>query len=148
LNKIIDLANNSKNTLRWSYNELPFDKTQKDWNQTLLEKIKLAISELMTQGDGNSPVCVLISAEVSAIFDDYENFTIDIESDWSKNKTFKLGSIDKTFKLGSIDGTSIYKNPYLPAGLIIVCFEDDLVGSNLPEGAPSIIVMVDGINLY
>jgi len=117
---IIDIANQAPFRARWDYqglaNNANFFGTQKDWNQTLITRINelsAQIHKATLRGGANWVVC---SAEAGAIFDDLEYFHVDTSASPESEK-YNLG-VEKIGNLGS--RYIVYKDPYLPAQLIIL----------------------------
>ena len=117
---IIDIANQAPFRARWDYqglaNNANFFGTQKDWNQTLITRINelsAQIHKATLRGGANWVVC---SAEAGAIFDDLEYFHVDTSASPESEK-YNLG-VEKIGNLGS--RYVVYKDPYLPAQLIIL----------------------------
>ena len=117
---IIDIANQAPFRARWDYlglsNNANFFGTQKDWNQTLITRINelsAQIHKATLRGGANWVVC---SAEAGAIFDDLEYFHVDTSASPESEK-YNLG-VEKIGNLGS--RYVVYKDPYLPAQLVIL----------------------------
>jgi len=117
---IIDIANQAPFRARWDYqglaNNANFFGTQKDWNQTLITRINelsAQIHKATLRGGANWVVC---SAEAGAIFDDLEYFHVDTSASPESEK-YNLG-VEKIGNLGS--RYVVYKDPYLPASLVIL----------------------------
>lgn len=117
---IIDLINEAMFEARWDYagmqDNVNFFGTQKDWNQTLITRINeisAQIHKATLRGGANWVIC---SAEAGAIFDDLEYFHVDGTASPETEK-YNLG-MEKIGQLGS--RYTVYKDPYLPANLILV----------------------------
>ncbi|GIV43999.1 MAG: hypothetical protein KatS3mg035_1122 [Bacteroidia bacterium] len=117
---IIDLINEAPFRARWDYkglsNNANFFGTQKDWNQTLITRINelsAQIHKSTLRGGANWIVC---SAEAGAIFDDLEYFHVD-GSAQPESEKYNLG-VEKIGNLGS--RYVVYKDPYLPAPLVLL----------------------------
>lgn len=117
---IIDLINKAPFRAKWDYNGLSnnanFFGTQKDWNQTLITKINevsAQIHKATLRGGANWVVC---SAEAGAIFDDLEYFHV-AGSAAPEQEKYNLG-VEKIGNLGN--RYMIYKDPYLPAEIVLV----------------------------
>jgi len=117
---IVDIANQAPFRARWDYqglsNNANFFGTQKDWNQTLITRINelsAQIHKATLRGGANWVVC---SAEAGAIFDDLEYFHVDSSASPESEK-YNLG-VEKIGNLGS--RYVVYKDPYLPAQLMIL----------------------------
>jgi len=117
---LIDLINGAPFRARWDYkglsNNANFFGTQKDWNQTLITRINeisAQIHKATLRGGANWVVC---SAEAGAIFDDLEYFHVD-GSAQPESEKYNLG-VEKIGNLGS--RYVVYKDPYLPAPIVLV----------------------------
>ncbi len=117
---IIDLINEAPFRARWDYkglsNNANFFGTQKDWNQTLITRVNelsAQIHKSTLRGGANWIVC---SAEAGAIFDDLEYFHVD-GSAQPESEKYNLG-VEKIGNLGS--RYIVYKDPYLPAPLVLL----------------------------
>jgi len=117
---IVDIANGAPFRARWDYqglaNNANFFGTQKDWNQTLITRVNelsAQIHKATLRGGANWIVC---SAEAGAIFDDLEYFHVDSSASPEQDK-YNLG-VEKIGNLGS--RYVVYKDPYLPAQLVIL----------------------------
>ncbi|MFA5067209.1 MAG: hypothetical protein WC466_04140 [Candidatus Izemoplasmatales bacterium] len=117
---IIDIANGAPFRAKWDYqglsNNANFFGTQKDWNQTLITRVNelsAQIHKATLRGGANWIVC---SAEAGAIFDDLEYFHVDTSAAPESDK-YNLG-VEKIGNLGS--RYVVYKDPYLPAQLVIL----------------------------
>jgi hypothetical protein len=109
--------------LRWDYNGWKransgggFNAyTQKEWNQTLVTKvnqISAQIHKATLRGGANF---VVVSSEVSAIFDDLEYFHVSNAS--PEQDQYNMG----IEKIGSLGGRyTVYRDPYAPANSIII----------------------------
>ena len=117
---IIDLINEAMFEARWDYqgmqDNVNFFGTQKDWNQTLITRINeisAQIHKATLRGGANWVIC---SAEAGAIFDDLEYFHVD-DSASPETEKYNLG-MEKIGQLGN--RYTVYKDPYLPANLVLV----------------------------
>lgn len=117
---IIDLINQAPFRAKWDYqglqNNANFFGTQKDWNQTLITRINeisAQIHKATLRGGANWVVC---SAEAGAIFDDLNYFHVDGSSSPEQEK-YNLG-VEKIGNLGN--RYTVYKDPYLPAEIVLV----------------------------
>jgi hypothetical protein len=117
---IVDLINQAPFRARWDYqglsNNANFFGTQKDWNQTLITRVNelsAQIHKATLRGGANWIVC---SAEAGAIFDDLEYFHVDTSAAPEQEK-YNLG-VEKIGNLGS--RYIVYKDPYLPAQLVLL----------------------------
>ena len=117
---IRDLINDAMFEARWDYaglkNNANFFGTQKDWNQTLITRVNelsAQIHKATLRGGANWIIC---SAEAGAIFDDLEYFHVDSSASPEVEK-YNLG-IEKIGNLGN--RYVVYKDPYLPANLVLL----------------------------
>ena len=109
---------------RWDYNEWKYGATggtpfmgytQKDWNQTLVTKINQISAQIHKTTLRGGANWVVVSSEVSAVFDDLEYFHV--SSAGPENDTYNMG----IEKIGSLAGRyQVYRDPYLPAGKVII----------------------------
>ena len=109
-------------SLRWDYNGWKrtasggFNAyTQKEWNQTLITKvnqISAQIHKATLRGGANF---IVVSSEVSAIFDDLEYFHVSNAN--PEQDQYNMG----IEKVGSLGGRyTVYRDPYAPANSIII----------------------------
>jgi hypothetical protein len=117
---LIDLRKGAAWTLRWDYNgwkRLPNNNgyTQKDWNQTLvtaINQISAQIHKSTLRGGANF---VVVSSEVSAVFDDLEYFHV--SNAGAEQDQYNMG----IEKVGSMSGRyTVYRDPYAPAYSILI----------------------------
>jgi len=115
-----DLRKGAAWQLRWDYNgwkRLPNNNgyTQKDWNQTLvtaINQISAQIHKATLRGGANF---VVVSSEVSAIFDDLEYFHVSNAS--PEQDQYNMG----IERVGSLSGRyTIYRDPYAPAYSVLI----------------------------
>jgi len=115
-----DLRTGAAWQLRWDYNgwkRLPNNNgyTQKDWNQTLvtaINQISAQIHKSTLRGGANF---VVVSSEVSAIFDDLEYFHVSNASPEQDNYNMGIE------RVGSLSGRyTIYRDPYAPAKSVLI----------------------------
>jgi hypothetical protein len=89
--------------------------TQKDWNQTLLtivNQISAQIHKTTLRGGANF---IVVSSEISAIFDDLEYFHVSDAS--AEQDEYNMG----IEKVGSLGGRyQVYRDPYAPAESMII----------------------------
>ena len=116
-----DLRKAAAWTLRWDYNgwkrftqgQAPY--TQKDWNQTLItaiNQISAQIHKSTLRGGAN---WVVVSSEVSAIFDDLEYFHVSNAS--PDQDQYNMG----IEKIGTLAGRyTVYRDPYFPANKVLL----------------------------
>ena len=116
-----DLRKAAAWTLRWDYNgwkrfsqgQAPY--TQKDWNQTLItavNQISAQIHKSTLRGGAN---WIVVSSEVSAIFDDLEYFHVSNAS--PEQDQYNMG----IEKIGTLAGRyQVYRDPYFPANKVLI----------------------------
>lgn len=115
-----DLRRGAAWTTRWDYNGLrkqstAYYGTQKDWNQTLITKINQISAQIHKATLRGGASWVVVSPEVSAVFDDLEYFHVS-NADPEQDK-YNMG-IEKT---GTLSGRYIvYRDPYAPANTILI----------------------------
>jgi len=108
--------------LRWDYNGWKrtasggFNAyTQKEWNQTLITKINQLSAQIHKSTLRGGANFVVVSSEVSAIFDDLEYFHVSNAA--PEQDQYNMG----IEKVGSLGGRyTVYRDPYAPANSIIV----------------------------
>tara|TARA_R110000772_G_scaffold17946_1_gene49780 strand:+ start:31063 stop:32868 length:1806 start_codon:yes stop_codon:yes gene_type:complete len=108
-------------TLRWDYNgwrkasSAASPYTQKDWNQTLITKVNQLSAQIHKSTLRGGANFIVVSSEISAIFDDLEYFHV---SDASPEQDQYNMGIER---VGSLSGRyQVYRDPYSPAYSIIV----------------------------
>ena len=115
-----DLRKGAAWQLRWDYNgykRLPQSNayTQKDWNQTLItaiNQISAQIHKSTLRGGANF---IVVSSEVSAIFDDLEYFHVSNASPEQDNYNMGIE------RVGSLSGRyTVYRDTYAPAFSVLV----------------------------
>ena len=115
-----DLRTGAAWQLRWDYNgykRLPQSNayTQKDWNQTLItaiNQISAQIHKSTLRGGANF---IVVSSEVSAIFDDLEYFHVSNASPEQDNYNMGIE------RVGSLSGRyTVYRDPYAPANSVLI----------------------------
>ena len=109
---------------KWEYNEwrygatgnTPFlGYTQKDWNQTLVTKINQISAQIHKTTLRGGANWVVVSSEVSAVFDDLEYFHV--SNAHPEQDQYNMG----IEKIGSLAGRyQVFRDPYLPAGKIMI----------------------------
>jgi len=119
-----DLRKGAAWTAKWDYNEwkygatggAPFQGyTQKDWNQTLVTKINQISAQIHKTTLRGGANWIVVSSEVSAVFDDLEYFHV--SNAHPEQDQYNMG----IEKIGSLAGRyQVYRDPYLPAGKIII----------------------------
>jgi hypothetical protein len=89
--------------------------TQKDWNQTLItvvNQLSAQIHKTTLRGGANF---IVVSSEISAIFDDLEYFHVSDAS--AEQDEYNMG----IEKVGSLQGRyQVYRDPYAPANSMII----------------------------
>lgn len=115
-----DLRKGAAWQLKWDYNgwkRLPNNNgyTQKDWNQTLItaiNQISAQIHKSTLRGGANF---IVVSSEVSAIFDDLEYFHVSNASPEQDNYNMGIE------RIGSLSGRyTVYRDPYSPAKSVLI----------------------------
>ncbi len=115
-----DLRRGAAWTARWDYNGLrrqsnTYYGTQKDWNQTLITKINQISAQIHKSTLRGGASWVVVSPEVSAVFDDLEYFHVS-NADPEQDK-YNMG----IEKIGTLSGRYIvYRDPYAPANTILI----------------------------
>ena len=118
-----DLRKGAAWQLRWDYNGWKranngggFNAyTQKEWNQTLITKINQISAQIHKSTLRGGANFVVVSSEVSAIFDDLEYFHVSNAS--PEQDQYNMG----IEKIGSLGGRyTVYRDPYAPANSIII----------------------------
>jgi hypothetical protein len=118
-----DLRKGAAWTLRWDYNgwkrgtaSNPLTQyTQKDWNQTLItaiNQISAQIHKSTLRGGAN---WIVVSSEISAIFDDLEYFHVSNAS--PEQDQYNMG----IERVGTLAGRyQVYRDPYFPPNTILL----------------------------
>jgi hypothetical protein len=118
-----DLRKGAAWTAKWDYNEWRYGNagtafagyTQKDWNQTLITKINQVSAQIHKSTLRGGANWIVVSSEVSAVFDDLEYFHV--SNAHPEQDQYNMG----IEKIGSLAGRyQVYRDPYLPAGKIII----------------------------
>ena len=117
-----DLRKGAAWNLRWDYNgwkrisstnSTPY--TQKDWNQTLItaiNQISAQIHKSTLRGGAN---WIVVSSEVSAIFDDLEYFHVSNAA--PEQDQYNMG----IERVGTLAGRyQVYRDPYFPANQVLM----------------------------
>ena len=116
-----DLRKGAAWNLRWDYNgwkrlgssAVPY--TQKDWNQTLItaiNQISAQIHKSTLRGGAN---WIVVSSEVSAIFDDLEYFHVSNAS--PEQDQYNMG----IERVGTLAGRyQVYRDPYFPPNTVLL----------------------------
>jgi Major capsid protein Gp23 len=107
--------------LRWDYNgwrkasSAASPYTQKDWNQTLITKVNQLSAQIHKSTLRGGANFIVVSSEVSAIFDDLEYFHV---SDANPEQDQYNMGIER---IGTLGGRyQVYRDPYSPAYSVIV----------------------------
>jgi hypothetical protein len=118
-----DLRKGGAWNLRWDYNGWKransgggFNAyTQKEWNQTLITKINQLSAQIHKATLKGGANFVVVSSEVSAIFDDLEYFHVSNAN--PEEDSYNMG----IEKVGSLGGRyTVYRDPYAPANSVLV----------------------------
>lgn len=89
--------------------------TQKDWNQELITAINRISAQIMKSTLRGGASYIVISSEISAIFDNLEYFHVSDAS--AESDQYNMG----IERIGSLSGRyQVYRDPYSPAWSIIV----------------------------
>ena len=89
--------------------------TQKDWNQTLITKVNQVSAQIHKSTLRGGANFIVVSSEISAIFDDLEYFHV---SDASPEQDQYNMGIER---IGSLGGRyQVYRDPYAPAWSMII----------------------------
>jgi hypothetical protein len=117
---LMDLRKGAAWQLRWDYNGWKRLKnnngyTQKDWNQTLVTAINQLSAQIHKSTLRGGANFVVVSSEVSAIFDDLEYFHVSNASPEQDNYNMGIE------RVGSLSGRyTIYRDPYAPANSVLI----------------------------
>ncbi len=115
-----DLRRGAAWTARWDYNGLrkgtnTYYGVQKDWNQTLVTKINQISAQIHKATLRGGASWVVVSPEVSAVFDDLEYFHVSNAA--PEQDKYNMG----IEKIGTLSGRYIvYRDPYAPANTVLV----------------------------
>ena len=118
-----DLRKGAAWNLRWDYNgwkrgtaSNPLTQyTQKDWNQTLVTAINQLSAQIHKSTLRGGANWIVVSSEVSAIFDDLEYFHVSNAS--PEQDQYNMG----IERVGSLQGRyTIYRDPYAPAYSVLI----------------------------
>ena len=117
---LMDLRKGAAWQLRWDYNgwkrlSQTTSYTQKDWNQTLMtaiNQVSAQIHKATLRGGANF---VVVSSEVSAVFDDLEYFHVSNAA--PEQDQYNMG----IERIGSLSGRySVYRDPYSPSYSVLI----------------------------
>jgi hypothetical protein len=107
--------------LRWDYtgwrraSSAASPYTQKDWNQTLITKINQISAQIHKSTLRGGANFIVVSSEVSAIFDDLEYFHVSDANPETDNYNMGIE------KIGSVSGRyQVYRDPYAPSYSVII----------------------------
>lgn len=115
-----DLRRGAAWTARWDYNGLrkgtnTYYGVQKDWNQTLVTKINQISAQIHKSTLRGGASWVVVSPEVSAVFDDLEYFHVSNAA--PEQDKYNMG----IEKIGTLSGRYIvYRDPYAPANTVLI----------------------------
>jgi hypothetical protein len=117
-----DLRKGAAWTARWDYNGLRKQPTggayygvQKDWNQTLVTKINQISAQIHKATLRGGASWVVVSPEVSAVFDDLEYFHVSNAA--PEQDKYNMG----IEKIGTLSGRYlVYRDPYAPANTVLI----------------------------
>ncbi len=115
-----DLRRGAAWTTRWDYNGLRKQTTgyygvQKDWNQTLVTKVNQISAQIHKSTLRGGASWVVVSPEVSAVFDDLEYFHVSNAA--PEQDKYNMG----IEKIGTLSGRYIvYRDPYAPANTVLI----------------------------
>jgi hypothetical protein len=115
-----DLRRGAAWTSRWDYNGIrkqtnAYYGTQKDWNQTLITKINQISAQIHKATLRGGASWVVVSPEVSAVFDDLEYFHVSNAA--PEQDKYNMG----IEKIGSLSGRyQVYRDPYSPANTVLI----------------------------
>ena len=115
-----DLRKGAAWTLRWDYNgwrriSATTNYTQKDWNQTLITAINQLSAQIHKSTLRGGANWIVVSSEISAIFDDLEYFHVSNAS--PEQDQYNMG----IERVGTLAGRyQVYRDPYFPANTVLV----------------------------
>jgi hypothetical protein len=115
-----DLRKGAAWNLRWDYNgwrrlNLTTSYTQKDWNQTLITAINQLSAQIHKSTLRGGANWIVVSSEVSAIFDDLEYFHVSNAS--PEQDQYNMG----IERVGTLSGRyQVYRDPYFPPNQILI----------------------------
>ncbi len=117
-----DLRKGAAWNLRWDYNgwkrlassgTTPY--TQKDWNQTLITAINQLSAQIHKSTLRGGANWIVVSSEVSAIFDDLEYFHVSNAA--PEQDQYNMG----IERIGTLSGRyQVYRDPYFPANQVLL----------------------------
>jgi hypothetical protein len=115
-----DLRKGAAWNLRWDYNgwrriSQVTSYTQKDWNQTLITAINQLSAQIHKSTLRGGANWIVVSSEVSAIFDDLEYFHVSNAS--PEQDQYNMG----IERVGTLAGRyQVYRDPYFPANQVLI----------------------------
>jgi hypothetical protein len=115
-----DLRKGAAWNLRWDYNgwrrlSATTSYTQKDWNQTLITAINQLSAQIHKSTLRGGANWIVVSSEVSAIFDDLEYFHVSNAS--PDQDQYNMG----IERVGTLSGRyQVYRDPYFPANQVLI----------------------------
>jgi hypothetical protein len=118
-----DLRKGAAWKARWDWNEWKYGNggtayqgyTQKDWNQTLVTKINQVSAQIHKTTLRGGANWIVISSEVSALFDDLEYFHVSNAA--PEQDQYNMG----IEKIGTLGGRyQVYRDPYFPANKVLI----------------------------
>jgi hypothetical protein len=115
-----DLRKGAAWNLRWDYNgwrrlSNTTSYTQKDWNQTLITAINQLSAQIHKSTLRGGANWIVVSSEVSAIFDDLEYFHVSNAS--PEQDQYNMG----IERVGTLAGRyQVYRDPYFPANQVLI----------------------------
>ena len=116
-----DLRKGAAWNLRWDYNgwkrlgNNAISYTQKDWNQTLITTINQVSAQIHKSTLRGGANWIVVSSEVSAVFDDLEYFHVSNAS--PEQDQYNMG----IERVGTLAGRyQVYRDPYFPANTILL----------------------------
>ena len=115
-----DLRKGAAWNLRWDYNgwrriSQTTSYTQKDWNQTLITAINQLSAQIHKSTLRGGANWIVVSSEVSAIFDDLEYFHVSNAS--PDQDQYNMG----IERVGTLAGRyQVYRDPYFPPNQVLI----------------------------
>jgi len=115
-----DLRKGAAWNLRWDYNgwkrlAQTTSYTQKDWNQTLITAINQLSAQIHKSTLRGGANWIVVSSEVSAIFDDLEYFHVSNAA--PEQDQYNMG----IERVGTLAGRyQVYRDPYFPANQVLL----------------------------
>ena len=115
-----DLRKGAAWNLRWDYNgwrriSQTTSYTQKDWNQTLITAINQLSAQIHKSTLRGGANWIVVSSEVSAIFDDLEYFHVSNAS--PEQDQYNMG----IERVGTLAGRyQVYRDPYFPPNTVLL----------------------------